>query len=40
VVPKGRARIRCQVSAAHSKAEIEHTVAAFARARDRIAAKT
>jgi glycine C-acetyltransferase len=40
VVPKGRARIRCQVSAAHSKSEIEHTVAAFARARDRIAAKT
>ncbi len=29
VVPKGEARIRCQVSAAHSKAQLDKTVAAF-----------
>jgi len=31
VVPKGKARIRTQMSAAHSAAEIERAVAAFAR---------
>ena len=31
VVPKGRARIRTQMSAAHSPEQIEHAVAAFAR---------
>jgi glycine C-acetyltransferase len=29
VVPKGQARIRCQLSAAHTKEQIEKTVAAF-----------
>jgi len=29
VVPKGHARIRCQISGAHSKEQIEKTVAAF-----------
>ena len=32
VVPKGRARIRTQMSAAHTEAQIAHAVAAFARA--------
>jgi glycine C-acetyltransferase len=30
VVPKGRARIRCQISASHSREELERAVAAFA----------
>lgn len=29
VVPKGKARIRCQISGAHSREQIEKTVAAF-----------
>jgi len=29
VVPRGEARIRCQLSGAHSKEQIEETVAAF-----------
>lgn len=29
VVPKGEARIRTQISAAHSEADIDHTIAAF-----------
>lgn len=33
VVPPGRARIRCQVSAAHSREELEFAVSAFRRAR-------
>jgi glycine C-acetyltransferase len=33
VVPLGKARIRCQVSAAHSRADLEHAVAAFKQAR-------
>jgi glycine C-acetyltransferase len=32
VVPKGRARIRTQMSAAHTDAHIDRAVAAFARA--------
>jgi glycine C-acetyltransferase len=32
VVPKGQARIRVQVSAAHTEEHIEHAIAAFARA--------
>jgi glycine C-acetyltransferase len=32
VVPKGRARIRTQMSAAHTDAQIDRAVAAFARA--------
>jgi glycine C-acetyltransferase len=30
VVPKGKARIRCQISAAHSEADIDHAIASFA----------
>ena len=33
VVPEGRARIRTQMSAAHTLAELEQAVAAFAAAR-------
>jgi glycine C-acetyltransferase len=29
VVPKGQARIRCQLSGAHTKEQIERTVEAF-----------
>ena len=29
VVPKGEARIRCQISGAHTKEQIEQTIAAF-----------
>jgi glycine C-acetyltransferase len=32
VVPKGQARIRTQMSAAHSRADVERTIAAFAEA--------
>ena len=32
VVPKGQARIRVQISAAHERADLEHAVAAFAQA--------
>ncbi len=32
VVPKGRARIRTQISATHSREELERAVAAFAEA--------
>ena len=32
VVPKGQARIRTQMSAAHSKADVEKAIAAFAEA--------
>jgi len=31
VVPKGKARIRVQISAAHERAQLEHAVAAFAK---------
>jgi glycine C-acetyltransferase len=37
VVPVGRARIRTQVSAAHSRADLEAATAAFAAARDELA---
>jgi glycine C-acetyltransferase len=30
VVPQGRARIRTQISAAHSRADLEQAIAAFA----------
>ncbi len=33
VVPKGRARIRCQISAAHTRDELEHALSAFAKAK-------
>lgn len=36
VVPRGRARIRVQLSAAHSAADVDRCVAAFAAARDRV----
>lgn len=36
VVPKGKARIRTQVSAAHTRAEIDRAVTAFASAAKRI----
>jgi len=36
VVPKGKARIRVQLSAAHSQSDIESAVAAFVRVRDRM----
>jgi glycine C-acetyltransferase len=29
VVPQGQARIRCQISAAHSTADLDEAVAAF-----------
>lgn len=29
VVPKGKARIRVQISAAHTKDDIDHAIAAF-----------
>ncbi len=38
VVPKGRARIRVQVSAAHTTAELEYAAAQFAAARDEMPA--
>jgi glycine C-acetyltransferase len=31
VVPQGQARVRCQVSAAHSRADLDEAVAAFIR---------
>jgi glycine C-acetyltransferase len=31
VVPKGQARIRVQMSAAHSEQDVDHAVAAFAK---------
>ena len=34
VVPKGRARIRVQISAAHSHENLDRAIDAFARARD------
>ncbi|MGH3734432.1 MAG: glycine C-acetyltransferase [Micromonosporaceae bacterium] len=37
VVPKGQARIRVQLSAAHSQADVERCVAAFIDARDELA---
>jgi glycine C-acetyltransferase len=36
VVPEGKARIRVQLSAAHSPADVDKAVAAFAAARDRV----
>jgi glycine C-acetyltransferase len=36
VVPKGKARIRTQLSAAHSFAELDHAIQAFVKARDAI----
>jgi len=36
VVPKGKARIRVQLSASHSSAEIETCVAAFKSARQKV----
>ena len=36
VVPQGKARIRTQVSAAHSREDLEHAIAAFETARSRI----
>ena len=38
VVPQGKARIRVQISAGHTKADLEKAVAAFATARDELAA--
>ena len=36
VVPKGRARIRCQISATHTREELERAVSAFAEAQEEI----
>ena len=36
VVPKGQARIRVQLSAAHAPEHIDQAVAAFAKVRDRL----
>ncbi len=36
VVPHGTARIRTQVSAAHSREDLEHAASAFAQARDKV----
>ena len=38
VVPRGKARIRTQMSAAHSRADLDQAIAAFQRARDQVAA--
>ena len=38
VVPQGQARIRVQISAGHTKADLDKAVAAFATARDELAA--
>lgn len=37
VVPQGKARIRTQMSAAHTRADLERAVAAFVEARDEVA---
>jgi glycine C-acetyltransferase len=37
VVPKGRARIRVQISAGHTKEDLDKAVTAFATARDELA---
>jgi glycine C-acetyltransferase len=36
VVPKGKARIRVQISAGHTRADLDKAVAAFATARDEL----
>ena len=36
VVPRGQARIRTQVSAAHTRADLEFTIAKFAEARQEL----
>ena len=38
VVQQGKARIRVQISAGHTKADLDKAVAAFATARDELAA--
>ena len=38
VVPRGKARIRTQMSAAHTRADLDQAIAAFERARDQVAA--
>ena len=38
VVPQGKARIRVQISAGHTKADLDKAVAAFTTARDELAA--
>ena len=40
VVPRGQARIRTQVSAAHSTDDIQHAIDAFTRVRDRLQTST
>jgi glycine C-acetyltransferase len=37
VVPKGRARIRCQISAAHTPEDMDRAIGAFVQGRERIA---
>jgi glycine C-acetyltransferase len=39
VVPKGQARIRVQMSAAHTEEHVDQAIAAFARVRDRLGLK-
>ncbi len=38
VVPKGKARIRCQMSAAHTREELEKAVAAFVEVKAKLSA--
>ena len=40
VVPKGKARIRTQISAAHTREDLDKAIAAFAETRDELAAET
>jgi glycine C-acetyltransferase len=37
VVPQGEARVRCQISAAHTRADLDEAVAAFIRVGRRLA---
>jgi glycine C-acetyltransferase len=36
VVPKGLARIRVQLSAAHTQAQLDHAIASFIKVRDQL----
>jgi glycine C-acetyltransferase len=40
VVPKGKARIRTQISAAHTREDLDQAIAAFAETRDELASET
>jgi glycine C-acetyltransferase len=36
VVPKGRARVRCQISAGHTKSQLDIAIEAFARCKEEL----